>query len=172
MSIGVPGESHNNWLDQQVTNKKGGPNPLNETNTEPVGNSITSFLPIDKSFNTEPYKQTGIAANINIFDAHIDPKGVVDEIRNAKDSNSRNNLLIDFQSKIDKMPSKDLAVTRDYLISLIENKNNNDDELLFLLLKTVNKRLDNEHFRDFQPNPIFIEHLPVDLIGRPKIMFD
>jgi hypothetical protein len=162
------GESHNNWLNQVGTKPQA--NPPSETGREP-GPEGPAFLHQDKGYELNMNKMpvNNSPAFIEIFGP--DPKSVVDDIRNAPDQNAKNKGLVEFQSKIDKMSSKDLAVTRDYIISIMEDPTNRDDDMLFILLKTVNKKLDAEHFNPGKIiNPI---RITPDVLGPgPKIMFD
>jgi hypothetical protein len=176
--VGKSGD-HINWLNNVGKNKEA--NPSRE-NTQQI-NELSSLQPLDKGIeNSKTLMGQGLSkVMIEMFgnDTIIapDPKGVVDDIRNAEDTNSRNKLLIGFQSKIDNMSSKDLMVTRDYIISIMEKPTNKDDELMFLLLKTVNKRLDAEHQNNWYPKPMGPIIMPHDFqydINKhgPKLMFD
>ena len=79
-----------------------------------------------------------------IFKTMIDsPKEAIEEIRNMKGA-EKDNALLGFQSKIDKMSEFDLKNMRDYLVKAMSDPNNKDDQLLGSLLGKVNQELDSK----------------------------
>lgn len=105
------------------------------------------------------------------------PKETVETIRNAK-GGERDNALLSFQSKIDKMGEFDLKRMRDYLVNEMASPSNKDDELLGALLGKVNSELDSRDSKrviwDEKPIPLFEKNMekfmPVeqDIIATPN----
>ncbi len=79
-----------------------------------------------------------------------DPTKIVESIRSGTEP-KRNELLLNFQSKLDNMDSSSLRQMRDYIGNEMASPQNNDDPLLGALLVSVNKELDSRKPR----SPIF-----------------
>lgn len=83
-----------------------------------------------------------------------DPKVIVDNIRSSKGP-GRDEALLGFKNKIDKMDTHELKEMRNYLVELMSSNTNNDDELLGAMAKMVNRELDSRGSNI------------IDVIGRP-----
>jgi hypothetical protein len=83
-----------------------------------------------------------------------EPRKAVEDIRSSKGPD-RDNALLGFQQKIDKMSEFQLKEMRDYLVKEMSSPDNKDDELLGSLLNRVNNEIDSRDkghimFEDFK----------------------
>ena len=75
----------------------------------------------------------------------------VESIRNSE-GGDRDQQLLNFQNKLDKMGNRELKMVRDHLVKEMANPKNNDDELLGALLNAVNKEMDSRD-NNIKPMP-------------------
>lgn len=73
---------------------------------------------------------------------YTDPKKVINNLRESQGA-ERDSALINFQDDLNKMNNPELKEARDYIVKLMTDPNNKDDEFLGVLLNTVNKELDS-----------------------------
>lgn len=146
------GGGHQTWGNQPTENVN---KAKKAENTKPVIDikdiAGPIYAPIDHVPKFITDKIDDVISKVKIF-GDSDPKGTIDDLRSAQ-GNERYQLLMDFQGKLDKMSNKDLKVARDYLVSLISQPNNKDDQYLGLLLKSVNQEMDSRKFGPIGPLP-------------------
>lgn len=108
------------------------------------------------------------------------PKQLINDIRSAQ-GGARLNGLLEFQGQLDKMSKSQLTDAQNYLVELMADPFNKDDELLGAMLKTVNKELNS---RDgggikleprikptpFEPTPRVLNPSPFDGKDFPRML--
>ena len=82
------------------------------------------------------------------------PKKEIDALRNAKGP-ERDQRLLGFRDKLDRMDTDDLRTARDYLGNLMADPDNKDDQFLGVLQREVNRELDSRGRQpEFPPRPV------------------
>lgn len=147
---GVSGQ----WIQQKVEHLKQKP-PVSPTQTTVV--NAEPVLPESgggKIWNPDmQHRFPPLGEHIHKIDMFgPDPKMDIDAVRETRGA-KQTELLLNFQNKLDKMSRSNLQEAQSYLVELMADPNNKDDELLGALLKTVNKELNSRSSFEIDPRP-------------------
>jgi hypothetical protein len=137
-------EAHNNWFDSLIV--KNQVNPLQQEPVKQKQENKISLINPDQFTEIGNYKtaQGCFGAHL-IIDLHTDPREVISDARKAFENGSKSGFsgLVEFQNKVEKMSISDLRFTQKILLDLMSEPSNTDGDVLFALLKSVNKKLDS-----------------------------
>jgi hypothetical protein len=180
--VGIGG-AVKNWENPKLTDKqlkelKNAEN-VSKATGEDEGKIKEALKQVADSISTSVSSVAGKAREIFSFDdipgiqdifkqKFVNPKDLIEGIRNSNGI-SRDEALLKFQGKLDKMSEKELRAARDYLVNALAEPKNKDDELLGLLLNAVNKELDSRDFPVGRPGWEPINHPIIDVWPEPVI---
>ncbi len=87
-----------------------------------------------------------------------DIKQDIQEIRTSKGT-SNVQALLEFKGNLEESSTKELESAQSYLVDEMASPDNKDDQLLGVLLKTVNEELNDRRGTNIKPRPFPMPHL-------------
>lgn len=162
---------NNNWMENTVQKLR----PASGGNHKPIEADKcpdnTKCMTAPNSHDTvaqEIHGSSSLGQAISIIKLDLyNPKKEIDTLRAAKGP-ERDQGLLGFRDKLDRMDNDDLRSARDYLGNLMADPDNKDDQFLGTLQQEVNRELDSRGRQpQFPPRPSPVRPFPPNI--KPQI---